>query len=644
MPPDQRAWKDLPALRALPALLLALPTLLLALPALLLALLSACACLAPILAAPQQTMVCNWIHPDCLSNHWLLMRVAESVTDGAPLLHNDRYYWPVGDAPWLAGNGSGGFFYAPFSLLMPWPMAANAYVLCMLALNGAAVWAWCRALGASRAAALMAAPTGALSIYALHELSAGRFSQADFSWLALFLAAWLRLLAAPSVLRALLAALLLAVCSLGYWYYGLFAVIAGAILLLARPAPGAPPPLRALLPALAAFSAAFLALIGPLVYVFAAWWAQIPGTDEGQFPHPEAVGDSTWPGLPFLIAGGRHAGRALPLTVCLGALAALSLLRPSSPSPAPPSPADPAPSVPVHPAPPSPRLVLALLAVLLLFTALMAGALIPHGPYAWLYGIARPLRRFWWPYRHVAVVNLAWIGLAALGTDALLKRLRPRLRAAAAWALALSIPLQLSLQGAPWHIQFTQVALPHPFYARLASLPGDLLIEPPLAPALASSQTMLIYERMHHKRLLSGHALWVDRVRPDAWDAFVAGNTFLAAMQQLDRAALPGRFTFAAADLTALQSERALIALNPEYFPAACRDLLRAYRDIFDALFGEPILRVDGAAAWDTARWTGATEVTFPPFSWPATLRPPKPGLPLQAPAPPGPVFSAPRP
>ena len=593
-----------------------------------LSLLAAAACLAPILADPQGTMVGGWRHPDCLSNHWLLMRVAESLTDGASLLHNDRYYWPVGDAPWLAGNGSGGFFYAPFSLLMPWPMAANAYVLCLLALNGLGAYAWCRALGASRAASLMAAPAGALSIYALHELSAGRFSQADLSWLALFLAAWLRLLAAPSLPRALLAALLLAVCSLSYWYYGLFAVLSGALLLLfslptLTPTP-APTPAPSSLPrSLAAFSLAYLLLIGPLLYVFAAYWAQIPGTDEGQFPHPEAVGDSAWPGLPFLVAGGRHAGQALPLSICLLALAALPALR--------------APSL-------ARRRALSLLALLALFSALMAGALIPYGPYELLYGIARPLRRFWWPSRHVAVVNLAWIGLAALGLDRLLDRLRPRprLRLAAAWALALAVPLQLSIQGAPWHIQFTRVTLPHPFYAKLAAVPGDLLIEPPLAPALASSQAMLLYERTHHKRLLTGHALWVDRVRPDAWDAFVANNSFLTALQQFERAALPGRFTFDPADLAPLQAEHALIALNPEYLPAAYRDLLHAYRDLLTALFGEPVLRLDGAAAWDTARWTGATDLPFAPFSWPKQLRPPKPGLPLQAPTPPSPAFSAP--
>ena len=607
-----------------------------AVPAMLLALLATAASLAPVLADPARTLVCNYIHPDCLSNHWLLIRVAEALTAGAPLLHNDRYYWPVGDAPWLAGNGSEGFFYAPFSLVMPWPMAANAYVACVLAFNGAATWAWCRALGASARASWAAAPTGALSIYALHELSAGRFSQADCGWAVMFLAAWLRLLARPSAGRAAAAAALLAVTSLGYWYYGLFCVIAGAALLAAAPWDGPwegsregsreGPGLRARIAPLAGFSAGYLLLIAPLLYVFIAYWAQIPGTDEDVFPHPEAVRDSGWPEIPFLVAGGRHAGRALPALVCLAALGCLPILREPGAAR---------------------RRVLALIGIGLLFTALMAGPLIPGGPYELLYGLAGPLRRFWWPYRHVMIVNLAWIGLGALGLDRLLRRFdaRPRLQGALALGLAVSVPLQLEAQGAPWHVQFTGVALPHPFYSRLAEIPGEVLIEPPLSPALASSQTMLIYEVFHQKKLLSGHALWVDRVRPDAWDAFVAANSFLSEMQRLERAELPGRFAFDGADLEALRAAGAgLVALNPEYFPGSYRALIEAYTLIFDALFGAPVVSVGAVQGWDMRQWSGVTEVEFPAFSWPQGLRSPQPGLPVQAPHPASPVFEVPGP
>ena len=283
----------------------------------------------------------------------------------------------------------------------------------------------------------------------------------------------------------------------------------------------------------------------------------------------------------------------------------------------------------------------------MVFAALMAGTLIPNGPYELLYGLARPLRRFWWPYRHVLVVNLAWIGLGALGLDRLLRRLdaRPRLQSALALGLAVSVPLQLEAQGAPWHVQFTEVALPHPFYSRLAEIPGEVLIEPPLSPALASSQTMLIYEVFHRKKLLSGHALWVDRVRPDGWDSFVAANSFLSEMQRLERAELPGSFTFNGADLEALRAAGAtLVAVNPEYFPGSYRELIQAYTLIFSALFGAPVVSARAVQGWDMQQWNGATDVEFPVFSWPKGLRSPKPGLPVQAPHPASPVFSMPGP
>ncbi|MFN7147267.1 MAG: hypothetical protein ACK4YP_26100, partial [Myxococcota bacterium] len=381
-------------------------------------------------SSPTDTILCNFVHPDCLSNHWLMVWVAEQVATGGSILHNDRYYWPVGDAPWLAGNGSEGFAYLPFHAAFGWPLGSNLYLVTVLALNGLAAFALARAAGASRVASLAAAPTAALLVYATHELGAGRFSQVSFFWLAFFLAAWLRFLRRPTVLGALGAAALLALASLFYWYYGLFGVLAGAILLLAHAPRDDRPPLRALV----VFSVAYLAAIAPLLWVFLRYWSSIPGTGEDVFPHPESVGDSTWPGIPFLVAGGRHAGRALPFTTCaLAGVAVIAALR---------RPADPD-------ALRRRRVTFALTAVAVVFAALMAGSLIPHGPYEWLYGLAGPLRRFWWPYRHVVVVNLALVTLAALGADALLRRLRPTARAEEGLALAISIPIHLPLQPAP---------------------------------------------------------------------------------------------------------------------------------------------------------------------------------------------------
>lgn len=565
----------------------------------------ACALLAigPVAEDPRHALLCNFIHPDCLSNHWLMVWVAERFTSGQSILHNDAYYWPVGDAPWLAGNGSEGFAYAPFHLVFGWPLGANVYLVTILTLNGLAAYALGRAAGATAWAAAAVAPAGTLLIYAIQELGAGRFSQVSLCWLAFFLAAWGAFLTRGGWARAALAAVLLALTALFYWYYAFFGVMAGALwwgvrVSLGRRGEDAPPPPA---PQLAAFAALFLALVGPLLYVFLAHWQGIPGTGEDVFPHPEAVQDSTWPGVPFLAVGGRHSGRALPFTVC--ALAVLGVWGRERRGRG-----------------------LALLVVGLAFVALMAGPLIPGGPYERIYGLAGPLRRFWWPYRHVVVVNLCVIALAARGVDLL--------RGGRWWVavpLALSVPVQLEVQHAAWRAQFTQADVPVTFYEDVGKLDGDVLLEPPLAPEIAAAQTPLIYQLYHRKKLLAGHAMWVERVRPPEWEAIVEANSFLAEIRRLERAELDGTFRFEAADLQALIDQGVgVLVINKEYFPLAMEGLVDAWFEVAETLFGPPVLRAKRVRAFDLHRWNGATEVAFPPWQWPIGIRPGGPTLAIQ--------------
>jgi hypothetical protein len=56
----------------------------------------------------------------------------------------------------------------------------------------------------------------------------------------------------------------------------------------------------------------------------------------------------------------------------------------------------------------------------------------------------------------------------------------------------------------------------------LAALPEGVVLTPPIAPQAAGSQWALMAQRAHRHPLLVGHAPWVDRVRPAAWDAAVA--------------------------------------------------------------------------------------------------------------------------
>ncbi|MBN1337310.1 MAG: hypothetical protein JXB39_15235, partial [Deltaproteobacteria bacterium] len=250
---------------------------------------------------PASSVPCHVVHPDCGGNQWLLAWVAERVLHGGGLLHNDRYYWPVGDTPFLAGNGGEGLLYAPLHLAFGWPVAANLHLVLLVGLNAlAAAWA-ARGAGASWPGALLAAAALGVSPYAMREFTAGRAVQGDLSWCLWYLGALLRLLEAPSVRRAVLAGALLAVASCLYWYHGAFLGLASLVLVLGtlpgRWRAGGLPwcPLGVL-----AVTAALLAA-GPLAWSF-AHWGLLPGTAEtGTFPHPEAVADSLRPAWPFLV-------------------------------------------------------------------------------------------------------------------------------------------------------------------------------------------------------------------------------------------------------------------------------------------------------------------------------------------------------
>ncbi len=563
---------------------------------------------------PEQWLVGNWTHPDCLSNHWLLAWLAERLAEGESILHNDAYYWPVGDDPVRAGNGAEGLLYLPFHLWLGWPAATVPYVVLVLSLNGLGGYVLGRSVGAGPWGSLVPLAATGLCPYLLLQLSSGRFSQVSLFWLLFFLAAWLRFLERPRLGNAGLAAFLLAATSFFYWFYGFFGVLAGALFLFVR-APKRWPPIGALM----AFAVLFLGLIAPWAAVFFGAWDQVVGTSElTAFPHPQAVQDAQLPALPTLVGGGPLVAQAQSWSVVLLALAGVILAVVRTPRDA---------------------RARGLLLVLASFAALMAGPFAEASPYSLLYGLAEPLRRFWWPSRHVVLV-LAVTGL--LGGIALTE-LRARYR----WpglALALAVPLAqpflLEAQGVPARAKQSPVVLPPEGYTELAELDGGVLLEPPLAPQLGGTQQHLVYQRWHGKTLVSGHALWVDRVRPEAWDAFVAGNSFLSELQRFERGELDTRFSFEGADLQALiDADLAFVGVNREYFALELRDVVKAYPKLMRSLFGVEVVRGKGLKVWDVRGWKGTTEVSIPDLEWPVGLKGANGDQPLNGRRPESPVF-----
>ena len=542
------------------------------------------------LSAPGRVLVGDWHHPDCLGNHWLLVWVAERLSSGQSLVHNDSYYWPVGDAPWIAGNGSEGFLYLPFHLLWGWPVGVAAYAGAVWVGNGLAGWALGRAAGAGPWAALVCAAGVGTSAYAAQEMGSGRFSQANLIFLVGGLAAWLTLLHSPSKGRVVLAGALTAAAAALYWYHGLFLALALGALTLGRLLRRESMPWRHALAA-GALSVSFVA---PLLAVYLSHWGLVPGSGE-VFPHPEAVLDSMTPHLPAFVPAGRAEYQALPLpALILGGLGLVQLVRGRDERP-------------------GQSLGLWLLGAL--FFVLALGT---NGPlYEALYGLAAPLQRMWWPHRHLILSHLALfvVGAAALG----------RLKAPA-WvsvALAASFTLAMRAQEEPVKVSQSVVALPPQTYAPLAKLPGEVLLQLPFSPKVASTQTPLIYQLYHQKRLLSGHAPWVDRVRPPKWDRLVAENSFLAGLLAYEEARLSGAWRFEAADLqTLIDQGFSHVVVDQEHYPLPLRGLFSGTQRLMEQLFGKPVHRGPRATVYATAGWTGRGEAQLPPWTWPPGVRP----------------------
>lgn len=587
----------------------------------------------------ERGVVGLWTHPDMISNHWLYRWIPEQLLDGASILHNDRYYVPVGDGPWLAGNGSDAIPYTLFAALFAWPGSVTRWILLAITLNGLSGYLLARRLGGSGPAALVAGGAVAFSPYVAEELAGGRFAQLPIYWIGFFLVAWHALLeAAPSdgpwrprgaVLRlGILAGLLFGAAAFSYWYAGLWCAVAGGLFWAFRPR------LRALVP----FVPVALATTLPPLVVFLVSWSEIPGTAEASFPHPLAMQSSLPLLFPVLGGPGFWGGIILPLALVLPALGALI---------------GPVYDVWRAGAPKDPRAWLGLIrgvwaqlgwaqracvASSLLFYLLCLGPFpslsgggeggVP-GPFWFLYGVGGPLRRYWWPYRHIAVLTLTLAPLAALGLERAFRWLaeqadpwlRPVVPGALALALVLLLPVEVGARGGTLTAPVSVWSSPEA-YTKLAELPGEVVLELPISPPLVCGQQTLSYQWVHGKKLLNGHAMWVDRVRPAAWDTWVAQNSFLVGLMSLEQGEHEGTFSV---DEAALEALRAVglryLVLNTEYLPAELAPLVEVYQSLFDGLFGPPALAVEGSLyAWDISK-TVNKSVEPLPFRLPVVLR-----------------------
>ena len=551
------------------------------------------------LVGPGDRVVGLWHHPDMISNHWLYRWVPGELWSGRGILHNDAYYLPVGDAPFLAGNGGDAVASTVLAAALPWPLSINLWTAVVLVGNGLGGAALARAGGAGAGGMAFAALAMLASPYLVGELDGARLAQASVGALGLFGGLWLWLLreAAPRrrVAGGALAGLLFSAAAGGYWYHGLWAAGIGLTWWLIWPS----------WRVLAGFLPIVLALLGPLLGVFLSSWAEIPGTQgaDAAFPHPLSRAASLRPSALWGPADQQFGGVLLSLVLVLLVLrGAARAAR----------------------APGGRRLLLGTLGLAVLFFGLSLGPQVDLGlgvwratPYRLLYGLHDLTRRFWWPYRHVLPMTLCLLPLVGWG---LKDRAGAALRPLVLVALALGMVTELSLRGARL-VATASVFHPSPVWEAVRGGPAGAVVSLPLAPAVAGDQVALSQQWVHRRRLLGGHALWVERVRPRAWDDWRRDHPLWGPWSAYEAGAGPAELILDEALLARLRAEGTRwLALQEECFPGALAPLLRAERAVLQSLWGAPVLR-DGATGleiYDLEAWTGRRGVSLPGWSVPA--------------------------
>ncbi len=570
---------------------------------------------------PTKGLIGDWVFPDTLSNHWVYVWVANQLAAGGSLLHNAEYYSPIGDAPFLAGNASGALLSAPFILAFGHPLGLNLYILLVLAAGVAAGAALARTIGAKPVPALLSGIGLSLSPYVLNELSCARFAQVPVWEMAGGLAVWMQALKVSSPRKGALAGFLIGLAGVEYFYYGWFvglaAVATTVTCVFARPSRLVDPNWWK---TVATGALVAILTVAPLLAVFLHGWSTVVGSSEAveAFPHPFTLQSSlpwSWPIYTIdktmvpvhlswvLLAFGAvewwrsrredaEEGwmiRGLGWTAVIGWVLTLGphLVTGNGPDPD------------------------------------------SHMPFLYLYGSHPALMRFWWPYRHGILVILAVAALAARAVSRLVDVLPPRIGFVVLAGVLFTVPAELNSRGGKIFVTVSRLRDEPAWVQSFRDLPDGLVLDLPLAPELWIGQQHLTLQQMHHHPLLDGHAMWVDRVRPSAWDDRIAGNSFLKELQRFERGAedpddprRPDWFRYNPRSVAELADSGARwLVLWNELYSWDIRQLPMAEEQLLSQLFGAPVVTGEGLHIWDLKQHRGEGELRAPMWRMPLEVK-----------------------
>ena len=577
-----------------------------------------------IFSTPSQICLGSLEHPDHLGNQWLFWGLWENIKISKNLwtFHNDLYYYPIGDSPWLAGNGMDSIFALPLQILFGWPMGVHIYVFFVLVAVGFSGFYLGQKLNLSFWTCIFLGTSIQSSTYLLHHANAGRFSQFNVVFLILGLALFLDMYHSHNRQKdiqkdrykendnfqpnskgsgwKLPVALLF--CGLGYWYYlwffGLLAFL--YMLFYCRD--------RNILQKTLISAARSLFLCVPFLGIFLYNWSDIPGSKE-VFPNTHAIQDSLQMAFPLLIYSHDPQkllfGEGLSVFLFIGVLF-LYLKKDAS----------------------NWKFILCWTTIALVGLILSFGVHTPF--YEFLYGQISVLQRFWWPSRHILLYKIALYILAAKGFDIWIKQQKD-------WSIriaSISTPVCLILQGfgnyAIWASTFQTIAAYD--NNQLPFAKDVVIIQPPLSPKVSKSQLPLLFQIFHQRRLITGHAQWVDRVRPREWDIYMREHDFFRQLLDYEEGNGSGRILYNQnMHLKMIGDKTVILVVDPILFPISHQSVKNAYREMAFQFFDQPVLQDQNILMWDIRKWNGRESIELPYFSWPVSVNPGNGNFPISS-------------
>lgn len=254
-----------------------------------------------------------------------------------------------------------------------------------------------------------------------------------------------------------------------------------------------------------------------------------------------------------------------------------------------------------------------------------------HFPF-FLYSVVFP--DFNYPYQHVVLVTAALAALAAQGIGVLVRWVgvgdSARVEVLICGALAILAPLELAARGTPLRVRVSHLAAVPEWVNQVRDLPEGAVLTLPLTSELRVSQEDLVLQRLHKHPTMAGRSAWRDDQRPRAWDEMVDGSGFLKELERFERGREikgdPERanyFRYPVEDLQRLEEHglRWLIVWDTLYADSI-KGLARNERQLFERLFGKPVLTAPGFTVFDVHAHREDGDVVAPTWRFPEGARP----------------------